>query len=86
MVSWTRRPVIHRLTNEQEQLLAKASKRVTKIGTHELLELADAYGSGMAAGFMDYRKHGDKQSIDEISDGLLALQAIVGELTLRAEG
>jgi hypothetical protein len=32
---------------------------------------------------MDYRRHHDLQSIQEIRENLIALQAVVGELELR---
>jgi hypothetical protein len=68
-----------------EELLRKASKRCAKMTTTALLDWADAAGSGMAKGFMDYRQHGDLASLEEIGLGMISLQAVVLELTVRAK-
>ncbi len=61
----------------------KAQHRVRKTSTYELLEWADAAGSGMAKGFMDYRQHDSVESLDEIELALVALMAVTHELKIR---
>lgn len=67
-----------------QELLKKATRRVRKQSTHDLLEWADVAGSGMAKGFSDYREHGDYASLAEIGLGLITLHAVVLELKARS--
>ena len=66
------------------ELMARAEKRVAKMTTTALLDWADAAGSGMAKGFMDYRQHGDLASLEDIALGMITLQAVVLQLKARA--
>jgi hypothetical protein len=75
-----------RITSDTDaKLLADASKRVSKLSTTDLLDWADAAGSGMAKGFMDFRKHGDYASLEDIGLGMITLQAVVYELKARKD-
>jgi hypothetical protein len=65
--------------------LARARRRVTKMSSHELLNWADAAGTGMARAFGDFRRAGEVTSLDEVHGALLALAAVTDELKLRAE-
>lgn len=73
----------HYLNQTQETSLVKASRRVAKMQDSELLEMADAVGSGLAKGLDDYRRLDEQASLDEVLEGLIALQALVLELKLR---
>jgi hypothetical protein len=72
-------------SSEDERLLREACKRVVKLSTTSLLDWADAAGSGMAKGFMDYRKHGDYASLEDIALGMISLRAVVYELKARKD-
>lgn len=66
--------------------LARARKRVAKMGTTELMEWADTVISGMGKGFNDFRREEDEASLLEIRDHALpGLIALVDELLLRHE-
>jgi hypothetical protein len=65
-------------------LLKQASRRVQKMSTNDLLNWADVAGSGMAKGFMDYREHGDIESLAEIGLAVITLHAVVLELKARS--
>lgn len=67
-----------------EELMRQATNRVRKLSTTQILEWADAAGSGMAKGFQDYREHGDISSLEDIGLGVISLQAVVMELKARA--
>lgn len=85
-MKWGRRAEPGRdLSGTDRELLARASRRCARQSTTELLDWADAAGSGMAKGFDDYRKHGDLTSLEEIGLGLITLQALVLELKARAD-
>lgn len=71
-------------TPEEDRLRAKARKRLSRLGTHEILNWADMAGSGMAKGLDDYRRNADAESLAEIRNGLIALLAAVDEITGRA--
>lgn len=62
-----------------------ARRRVQKMSVHELINWADVAGSGMAKGFMDYRKEGNLDSLLEIRDALVALSEVTEELIIRGE-
>lgn len=66
--------------------LASARRRVRKVSTHDLLEWADAAGSGMAKGFGDYRKDRELVSLEEIRTALMSLLAVTDELYARQDG
>lgn len=61
----------------------KCRARVRRMSRTELLDWADVAGSGMAKGFMDYRKHGVVDSLEEIRLSLVQLAALVEELRER---
>lgn len=63
----------------------RARRRVQKMSVHELLNWADAAGSGMAKGFDDYRRDGNPDSLHEIQDALVALSEVTEELIIREE-
>lgn len=66
--------------------LARARRRVEKMGASELLEWAEVAISGMGRGFLDYRKEEEVVSLLEIRDEALpALTALVDELIMRNE-
>ena len=71
-------------SGKDEELRSKAYKRVAKMNTAQLLDWADAAGSGMAKGFDDYREYHDIESIEEIGLALFTLEAVIFELKLRA--
>jgi hypothetical protein len=68
---------------QDEELLSDAKRRCRKLPAMELLNWADAAGSGMAKGFDDFRQHGELESLADIGLGLITLQAVVYELTER---
>lgn len=75
----------HRVVPESP-VLARARKRVAKLGDMDLLTHAEAIVSGAGRAFSDYAQHGQPESLMEIRDEALpALTAIVDELLLRDE-
>lgn len=73
------------ITVTDEEDLARARRRVTRMSINELLDWADAAGSGMAKGFADYRKEGNMVSLEDIRLGLISLTALTDELIGRHE-
>lgn len=73
------------ITVTDEEELARARRRVARMSVNELLDWADAAGSGMAKGFSDYRKEGEMVSLEDIRVGLIALTALTDELIGRHE-
>lgn len=71
------------LSGKDTELLGQACKRVAKLSTNALLDWADAAGTGMAKGFMDYRAHGEPDSLADISVGVLSMMAVIFELKAR---
>lgn len=67
-----------------QELLKKATRRVRRQSTHDLLEWSDVAGSAMAKAFGDYREHGDYSSLAEIGLALITLHAVVLELKARS--
>lgn len=66
--------------------LAKARKRVAKLGNRELYEWLDSAISGIGKGFSDYRSQEQVESLLEIRDHAIpGLVAIVDEFILRWE-
>jgi hypothetical protein len=62
---------------------AKVAKRAHALSEYDMLAYADAAGSGMAQAFIDFAKHSDQASLDEIRAGLIQLWAVEEELRLR---
>jgi hypothetical protein len=79
------RRTTHYLSEAEETLLVKASRRVARLPTTALLDWADQAGTGMAKALYDFRQHGDIEDIDEVREAMIALQATVLELSLRAK-
>jgi hypothetical protein len=70
---------------EDSPALARARRRVAKLGTTELLEWADTAVTGAGRAFSDYRREEQAESLLEIREALPALAALVDELILRNE-
>jgi hypothetical protein len=64
-------------------LFEQQARRVAKMQNHELLDWADACGSGMSRAFSDYRRSGHEASLQELRESLQALWALVHELDVR---
>lgn len=62
------------------EVQARIERRVADMTAQEILAWMDSVGSGMAKAIMDYQKHRDLRSLDEISKGLYTLQVMVGKL------
>lgn len=77
--------VVYNYEAGDQEILERASKRVQGLSTGDLLDWADTAGTGMGQGFWDYRAHGDIQSLEEIKDAVIALQAVVLCLIDRAK-
>ncbi len=73
-------PVSPHWSPKDAEVVSSARKRISVIETSQLLDYADAAGSGMAKGFADYRRYQDLDSVAEIAEGLLVLWAITLEL------
>lgn len=65
------------------ELFAVMIKRLARMQNHELLDWADACGSGMSRAFTDYRRSGDESSLQELRESLQALWGLVHELDVR---
>jgi hypothetical protein len=66
--------------------LAKARKRVAKLGTPPLLDWAENTVTAMGRSFSDYRREEAVESLVELRDEALpAMIALVDELILRYE-
>jgi hypothetical protein len=63
----------------------RVARRAHALGEYDMMAYADAAGSGMAQAFMDYTKHSDVASLNEIRAGLIQLWAVEEELRLRWE-
>lgn len=59
------------------------TKRLARMQNHELLDWADACGSGMSRAFSDYRRKGEEHSLEELRQSLQALWFLVHELDVR---
>lgn len=70
---------------EEDAQFQKTRSRVRRISTTELLDWTDVAGSQMAKGFMDYRRYGHVESLEEVKLGLLQLRALTEELIERHE-
>ena len=68
---------------ELDPIVEKARKRLARLSTHEILNWADSAGSGMAKAFDDFRKHGEKETLEEIERALKSMSAVVEELKAR---
>jgi hypothetical protein len=62
---------------------SKSQSRAKKMGSQELTDWADNIGSAMAALIQDYRRNKHEDDLDELNNGVSALQAIVEELLER---
>ena len=62
------------------EVQARIERRVAAMTTQEIMAWMDSVGSGMAKAIMDYQKHRDLRSLDEISKGLYTLQVMVRRL------
>jgi hypothetical protein len=74
----------HYLSEYDETELVRASRRVSRMPNSALLDWCDEAGTGMARYLYDFRKHGGIESITEVKEAMMALQACVLELHLRA--
>lgn len=72
-------------TPQHVEELRVARQRVRKMSVHDLLAWADSAGTGMAKALGDYRRENDSISLEEIRTGLVALSAVIDELTVRHE-
>ena len=63
----------------------KAVVRAQKMSTHEILNWIDTTGSDMAKIVMEYRKHGNIDSLSELRLAISYLQAMTEELIIRQE-
>lgn len=61
----------------------KAKKRVSRVSTPDILNWADNAGSGVAKALDDYRRLGDKGSLDEAQRGISALAGVLDVLVDR---
>lgn len=66
------------------EIYARASRRLSRLQTHELLSWADAAGSGMSRAFGDHRLDGNLESLEEIRTALITLWALTQDLEVRA--
>ena len=68
------------LNSSEEELLAKAIKRVHQMDSTWLMDFADQSATGMQIGIEDFRRLQQIESMTEIKGGLLALLAAVCEI------
>lgn len=80
-----RRQAAPQPSETDQQILLTATRRAKKLSTTALLDWADVAGSAMAKGFMDYRDHGDLESLTDLGLGMISMQAVIYVLKARTE-
>jgi hypothetical protein len=73
----------HRWNEAELALLDKASKRVQKTTSEQMMLWADLGASGVMRALEDFMQYEDKASLDELTEGVIMLQAVVKELSER---
>lgn len=63
----------------------EAVKKASRMSATSMLDWIDVAGSGMAQGFLDYRRHGEIESLYEIRRAVSQIQALTEELIIRHE-
>lgn len=61
----------------------KARQRMSRLPTVEILDWADQAGSGVAKALNDFRRDGNRESLEEARIGMQALLGTVEELQSR---
>jgi hypothetical protein len=79
---------VHYLSGQDETELVRASRRVTKMPSYSIVDWCDEAGTAMARYLYDFRQERDAtvrlEYISEVKESMIALQACVLELYLRA--
>jgi hypothetical protein len=75
--------VIHNWEEAEADLLKIASRRVHKMRAQEMVLWADGAASGMMLALEDYMKNEESASLEELTECVITLQAVVKELTER---
>jgi hypothetical protein len=78
-------PIIGEVPGWDLNLYTNAEQKVGKLSSSALLDFADAAGSGMARGYMDYRSQARVESLLEIRHALMTLWALNEQLIQRSE-
>lgn len=68
---------------ELDRVREKASKRLDRLATTDVLNWADAVGSGLARALDDYRKDGQPESLAEARQGVQSLLGVLDVLDRR---
>jgi hypothetical protein len=72
--------ITHYWSEVENKLLAKACQRVHKLASGELLAWSDTAASQLMLSVEDYMAHGEAVSLEEMTECVLTLQAVVKEL------
>lgn len=70
---------------EVDSVRVKASARLGRLKTPEVLNWADQAGSGVAKALDDYRRLGGRESLLEARDGISALAGVLDVLLSREQ-
>jgi hypothetical protein len=78
-----KRAPIREWDESKRELLEAASKRVSKMNSDDLLAWSDVAASGLMKACEDYMKQEEVASLEEMTEAVITLQAVVIILTER---